>query len=227
MFTFSVKKFTPSAALALMLAASSGVWANGGQFSGVVVGVTDGDTMTVLDTKMKSHTVRLAYIDSPETTCHMPKPSYQDDRCVDRGQDFAKAAKKSLSAMVYKKDVTVDVLPGSSYGREIGVVRTISRGVELNVNLAQIDAGMAWFYRHYAITQLSSSEFNKYGNAEQSARRSGRGLWSHANPVAPWDYRSNRSPENHASQGGVMESQAGAKSFFGRIVNAAMPSMKM
>lgn len=179
----------------LLAAASCGAWANGGRFDGIVVGVTDGDTVTVLDTAKKQHTIRLAFIDAPETNCHAKTPGRRDDSCVESTQPFGKASKKYLSDMIYRQDVRVEVLPGSTYGREIGVVYTMRNGREINANYEQVKAGMAWFYRHYAIKQMNHGEFTAFGEAETLARGAHTGLWSDPYPVAPWDYR-------HGTEGG-------------------------
>lgn len=173
----------------LLAAASCGAWAQGGQFTGMVVGVTDGDTITVLDQLKKQHTVRLAFIDAPETSCHAKTPGPRDDVCVESSQPFGKASKKALSNLVYQHDVRVEVLPGSTYGREIGVVYALRNGREINANYEQIRSGMAWFYRHYAKKQMTHGEFTAWGEAETLARGAHAGLWSDPNPVAPWDHR--------------------------------------
>lgn len=174
---------------AMLCAASTGVWADGGNFTGQVVGVTDGDTITVLDSLNHQHTVRLAFIDAPETTCHAKKPSSYDEQCIDQGQPFAKAAKKTLSNLVYQSFVHVSVLPGSSYGREIGAVTTMQRGQEINVNLEMVKSGMAWFYRHYAERQMNKSEYAVFNETEHFAVTNKTGLWSEKYPTPPWQYR--------------------------------------
>ena len=49
--------------VALALAISSPAWAD---FTGNVVGVADGDTITVLDASKTQHKIRVAGIDAPE-----------------------------------------------------------------------------------------------------------------------------------------------------------------
>ena len=61
------------------------------QFTGVVVGVSDGDTVKVLDEMKQVHTVRLMGIDAPE-----------------KAQAFGQASKQSLSDLVYMKPVSVE-----------------------------------------------------------------------------------------------------------------------
>jgi len=49
----------------------------------------------------------------------------------------------------------------------------------VDVGLAQITTGIAWWYRQYAREQ----------SAEQEARSRRARLWRDANPTAPWDWR--------------------------------------
>ena len=57
-----------------------------------------------------------------------------------------------------------------------------------DANLAQVNAGMAWWYRKYAKEQTSQQRAN-YEAAEDSARGERIGLWRDAGPVPPWDWR--------------------------------------
>lgn len=176
-----------AALTSLMIAAACGTWANAAELYGRVVGVTDGDTITVLDDTRKPHTIRLANIDSPETSCH--KKIGNDDACIERGQSFGKVAKRNLSAMVFGKDVVVDVLPGSTYGREIGTVYLVNGNNKLDVNYMQVAAGYAWHYTQYAEKQQPRDIFIQYQIGESTARQKGVGLWSDASPEEPWEYR--------------------------------------
>ena len=58
--------------------------------TGKVVGVSDGDTITVLDASNQKHKIRLDGIDAPESN-----------------QDYGSRAKQSLSDLVFGKTVTV------------------------------------------------------------------------------------------------------------------------
>ncbi len=152
---------------------------------GRVVGVTDGDTITVLDSGNRQHEIRLFAIDSPETGCHLKKPSAYDDECIERSQPFGKSAKRSLSDLVYGKDVKVVLQPGSTYGREIGTIWV--NGIDANYE--QVRRGMAWHYKHYAAKSQTRAEFASYEQAENAARANQNGLWSARNAEAPWEYR--------------------------------------
>ena len=100
--------------------------------SGRVVAVHDGDTITVLDTNRTQHKIRLAGIDAPEL-----------------GQAFGNPSKQNLSKWVYNRQVIVDWKKRDRYGRTVGVVLVDSH----DVNLEQVRAGMAWWYRQYVREQ--------------------------------------------------------------------------
>lgn len=104
----------------------------GQTFTGYVVGVADGDTITVLDADKVQHKIRLTGIDAPE-----------------KKQPFGNRSKQSLSDMVFNKTVTVETDKRDRYGRELGKV--LAGGVD--VNLEQVRAGMAWHYKAYERTQ--------------------------------------------------------------------------
>ncbi len=57
-----------------------------------------------------------------------------------------------------------------------------------DANLAQVEAGMAWWYRKYQMEQTTRQRAD-YEAAEGSARASRRGLWADAETVPPWDWR--------------------------------------
>jgi endonuclease YncB( thermonuclease family) len=77
-----------SLAAAAFWAVSTGVGAASWTIEGRVVGVSDGDTITVLDVSKAQHKVRLAGIDAPE-----------------KGQAFGNASKESLSRLVFDRQV--------------------------------------------------------------------------------------------------------------------------
>jgi endonuclease YncB( thermonuclease family) len=85
--------------------------------TGKVVGVSDGDTIVVLDAGKRQHKVRLIGIDAPES-----------------GQDFGQRAKQSLSDLVFGKTVTVTSEAKDRYGRVLGDVTLDGK----NINLEQV-----------------------------------------------------------------------------------------
>jgi endonuclease YncB( thermonuclease family) len=156
------------AALALALTACIGAYAS--TIVGRVVGVADGDTVTVLDSERVQHKVRLAGIDAPE-----------------RSQAFGNRSKESLSELVFSKTVTVETDKLDRYGRAVGKVLVGGR----DVNLIQVERGFGWHYKAYESEQ-SENDRLLYDAAEREARAARRGLWQDLNPVAPWDFRKAR-----------------------------------
>ena len=165
------------AVLAALLAATISA-AMAASLSGVVVGVHDGDTVTVLAEGNVSHKVRLLGIDAPE-----------------KAQDYGNRSKQSLSSMVYRKAVEVEYLKVDRYGRLLGKI-TVGGW---DANLAQVEAGMAWHYKMYQKEQ-SSYDRAAYAGAEQRARGGRVGLWQQERPTAPWDFRKADSPQRRIWQ---------------------------
>ncbi len=145
--------------------------ANAETITGLVVGIADGDTITVLDANKVRHKIRLSGIDAPE-----------------KKQAFGNRSKESLSALAFDKTVNVETSKRDRYGRQIGKVLVNGR----DVNLVQIERGMAWFYRQYQREQ-SPNDRRLYEAAEDAARAGKRGLWRDAAPVPPWEFRRNKS----------------------------------
>jgi endonuclease YncB( thermonuclease family) len=85
---------------------------------GKVVGVADGDTITVLDGQQTQHKVRLMGIDCPE-----------------KAQPFGQKAKQSLSDLVFNRSVSVEWQKLDRYERIVGqVTRSLMpriRGINL------------------------------------------------------------------------------------------------
>lgn len=130
-------------------------------FDARVVGVSDGDTITVLagTTQVK---VRLNGIDCPE-----------------KGQPFGARAKQLTSELAFGKTVTVKPAGTDRYGRTLGEV-LLPDGRVLNQEL--VAAGMAWHYTRYAKDETLAQ-------LERRAREARLGLWSEPNPIPPWEFR--------------------------------------
>ena len=128
---------------------------------GTVVGVHDGDTLTLMIAGNHTVKIRLAQIDSPESD-----------------QAFGKRAKQSLSDLAFKKAVRVDKETMDKYGRTVG---TVFVG-DLDINREQVKRGMAWAFLKYLHDKSLIQD-------ETIARQSKIGLWSDPNPIPPWEYR--------------------------------------
>jgi len=145
---------------------------------GKVVGVSDGDTITVLDAQREQHKIRVAGIDAPE-----------------KAQAFGARSKEHLSATVYGRDVEVDWTKRDRYQRIVGKVRVASPDCQdancaktVDAGLDQLTAGLAWWYQKYAKEQRAE-DAQRYELAEQEARGRRVGLWTDAQPIPPWDWR--------------------------------------
>ena len=142
--------------------------------TGRVVGVTDGDTITVLDADRQQHKIRLGGIDAPEKA----QPFGQRSRRICRGW----CSTRRCGSI------------GPSATDTSGIVRTVW---VLTLRLPDLpdDArcrsfvdyrGLAWWYRKYANEQPSQDR-GQYEFSEQEAKAKRVGLWSEPDPVPPWD----------------------------------------
>lgn len=135
--------------------------------TGVVVGVTDGDTVTLLDAHNQQHKIRLEGIDAPE-----------------KNQPYGQASKKNLSDLAFQQTVNADCSKADLYGRLI--CKILVRGED--VNLVQVSDGLAWHYKKYQSEQ-SLDDRQLYALAENGARATKSGLWQEPNALAPWEWR--------------------------------------
>lgn len=142
-------------------------------FWGEVVGVSDGDTITMLDRAKKEHKIRLLGIDCPE----LSQPHGMD-------------AKKTMSALVLGKDVVVTTGKRDKYGRVLGSVYVLKPLI--NVNLKMIEKGWAWHYKEY-------SDDKQLAKAEAAARKAKLGLWKDEMPTPPWEYRKSQREKGKAA----------------------------
>ncbi|MGH9906188.1 MAG: thermonuclease family protein [Pyrinomonadaceae bacterium] len=134
---------------------------------GRVVGITDGDTITVLDEKRTQHKIRLSGIDAPE-----------------RRQAFGKVSKQNLARMVFQKEVAVEYKKRDRNGRIVGKVFVDGN----DICIRQIEDGLAWHFKKYEDEQPALDRVS-YGRAEANARAAGIGLWRDSHPVPPWEFR--------------------------------------
>lgn len=131
------------------------------EWSGTVVGISDGDTLTVLSAEKRQIKIRLVEIDAPESK-----------------QAFGTQSKQSLSDICFKKAVIVDDRGTDKYKRTLGRLRC--DGVDANAE--QVKRGMVWAYRQYLTDQTIA-------DLEEEAKIAGTGLWADENPTPPWEFR--------------------------------------
>ena len=101
-----------------------------GRRAGKVVKVCDGDTYEILlEGEQQPRRVRMYAIDAPES-----------------GQDFSRKSRHYLDSLIWKKQVTVDILDIDSYDRLL-VYTYLPDGREMSHEMVR--AGYAWHYTHY------------------------------------------------------------------------------
>lgn len=128
---------------------------------GKVIGVSDGDTVTLL-------------INQQPVKVHL----YGVD-CPEKGQPFSETAKQFTSVLTFDKMATVYSKGEDRHGRTQGWL--FIGGTCVNREL--ITAGLAWWYQEFARHEI------KLDDLEQKAREAKVGLWSEPDPIAPWEWR--------------------------------------
>ena len=137
-----------------------------GQLSGKVVGISDGDTITVLQSGQQFQ-IRLYGVDCPESP-----------------QAFGRKAKELTSSMAFGKYVEVTVLDVDGYGRSVGVVHVGAT----TINEALLKNGYAWLYTKYC----DQSFCGQWKELEKQAASKRIGLWTDKDPMPPWEWRKNQ-----------------------------------
>ncbi|OOF55583.1 thermonuclease family protein [Rodentibacter genomosp. 2] len=127
----------------------------------LVIGISDGDTITCLMIGNKPIKVRLEEIDAPE-----------------RNQPFGKKSKQQLSKLIYKRRVTLKISGQDRYKRTLATVYYNGK----NINLEMVKSGMAWAYRQYLRQPV-------YLYAQQKAQSQRLGLWAEHSPIPPHEWR--------------------------------------
>jgi endonuclease YncB( thermonuclease family) len=178
---------TPAIGIAVMFLAAS-LFAicqlsHAAELHAKVVGISDGDTLTVLDDANSTHRIRLDGIDAPE-----------------KGQAYGARSREHLAALAFGKPVVVIWNKRDRYGRIVGQVQVTTLRCATStclpahdIGLALIEAGLAWHYKRYQHEQ-PAAERDRYARAEDEARARRVGLWLDPQPVPPWEYRGARRP---------------------------------
>ena len=117
--------------------------------TGKVVGISDGDTLTILTAAKEQVKMRMHGIDAPEA-----KPA------------FGTRAKQELSELAFGKEVRVEVVEKDRYGRSVG--RVFVGAIDVNAKMVRRD--FAWWYRSYAKKDVGLAQ------AEAEAKNAARGL---------------------------------------------------
>ena len=137
--------------------------ANSEQLIGKVIGVSDGDTITILTSLKQKVKIRLAEIDAPE-----------------KNQPWGQASKQFLSDLIFSLEVTVDTVGQDRYKRTLGIVFLR----DVNINKFIVEHGNAWAYKGYVKDE-------SYFALQNNAQNRKLGLWglSEKQIIAPWLWR--------------------------------------
>lgn len=133
---------------------------------GTVIAVHDGDTIT-LKNESDQKKIRLAGIDAPELN-----------------QPYGVESRAALREAVIDKQVQIETTKTDKYGRVVGKVIVDGQ----DINLKQVQSGMAWAYREY-LKELSKVDKALYLETEAQSKAIAAGLWRDSNPVEPWIWR--------------------------------------
>jgi endonuclease YncB( thermonuclease family) len=146
---------------------------------GKAIRVIDGDTILVDGPNGLRQSVRILGIDAPEAA-----------------QPYGRESRESLAQLVSVGQVRADC-PKLDHRRSV-VCRVWAHPTDcptcdrtIDVGLAQVSVGMAWWYRRYELDQPPEVR-EHYAAAEKTARDNRRGLWAGKDPVAPWEWRRER-----------------------------------
>jgi endonuclease YncB( thermonuclease family) len=136
-------------------------------FTGRVVAIADGDTLTLLTAEQKRVRVRLAEIDAPE-----------------KGQPYGLKAKQILSDLCFDKMIRAMKVATDRYGRIVARVYVTKPDGEIDVSAEMIRQGAAWAYRKYLTDRALLV-------LEEEAKTAGRGLWTlpAEQRIPPWEWR--------------------------------------
>lgn len=126
------------------------------EFTGKVVGVTDGDSLRVMHMG-RAEQVRLYGIDCPE-----------------RGQAFVQRAKKATSDLAFDREVIGHSVGKDWYERTLATV-DLPDGKNLNQEL--VKNGWCWGFRKHAPNDAQLEAL------ETEAREAKRGLWNDPAPI--------------------------------------------
>lgn len=133
---------------------------------GDVVGVTDGDTVTVR-VDGEDISIRIRGIDAPELE-----------------QEYGEEAKAALTGFLLKRQAIIS-------GEEKDAAGRLLASLAVNGNdagLYMLENGGAWFRLDYE-SQLAADWRTAYRTAQSEAKSKGVGLWIAVRPVPPWSWR--------------------------------------
>jgi endonuclease YncB( thermonuclease family) len=145
------------------------MWTEIALLSCLVVGVSDGDSLTLrCASSAAEQRVRLATIDAPELL-----------------QPYGRQARQALRERVYRQPVQAVCTHRDRYQRALCTVRSEAHG---DLGLTMVRLGWAWCYPD-AELQTGAQTETPCMQAEHLAREERRGLWRDGPAQPPWLWR--------------------------------------
>jgi micrococcal nuclease len=147
------------------------------QFTGKVVGIRTGDTLSVLR-KGRVVQVRLYGVACPE-----------------RRQAFGAQARQFTRDVAFRQTVAVvvDAVAMEATNRRGQLIAAVQLPNGQDLSQALVQAGYAWHDTQYAPHDKRLAQLQAEAQAAQ------RGLWADANPVPPWEWRQRQQPPASAA----------------------------
>ncbi len=168
------------------------MFVNADILKGKVVGVVDGDTLTLLTESKAQKQIRLKGIDAPE-----------------KKQTFGANAGDYLAKLLVNKEISVEY-------RALNAKREILGKVIFNgkdIGLQMIENGFAWFCEEHK-SELSEEEISLYSLAQSKAKSNAVGLWINPSSISPWEFRE-QAEKNSAVQ--ISDSISPTKNLTGKV----------
>lgn len=156
------------AAILLVIPSTTFAW------SGKVIHIADGDTITVLRGRTPEK-IRLYGIDCPEG-----------------GQAFGNKAKEYLASFIAGQVVDVESKDTDRYGRSVALV---SMGGE-SINSIMVEGGYAWVFTKYCKERFCSD----WSKMEDAARATNKGMWRDPQIIPPWEWRKEKKANQSINQ---------------------------
>ena len=141
---------------------------NASAWPGKVVGISDGDTITVLRNDRQPVKIRLYGIDCPE-----------------KRQAWGGRAKEATAELCYGKVVEVHEMGIDRYGRTVAIV-ILPDGASLQEKL--VGSALAWIWPRYCKEAVCLD----WMELEEKAEAAKIGLWQDEDPIPPWEWRHTR-----------------------------------
>lgn len=134
-------------------------------WAGLVVGISDGDTITVLRDGWEQVKIRLYGIDCPE-----------------KRQAWGNRSTQATRRLCAGETVEVRETGADRYGRAVAIV-TLPTARTLQEEL--VAEGLAWVWPKYCKLPVCEA----WLQLEARARENKAGLWQDAKPIPPWEWR--------------------------------------